>query len=490
MGIFGKKYDCFVSYKSKNVDVARLIADRLIASGRKVCFAEYQVLMTDRHRFQEAIDRGIRECQYGLALTNNDYANSVYCEAEMVQLLRFCGPKKVIEIMLPSEPMTRRKYPQLEESPAHVFTGDVDDALRFVGQTLGWKIAPRIKIAPESTKAFFEGQCLGGAYTIDVAGWELLDKSFHGGGPCYVRKVDGFDVFWNLQFDEEIDPRVYEARLGIDQQDERALYDSICAYAHHYFSDLKPGSRVTGAHLLYFKGHSQFAVTYYDGRLWKRRYSLMLLHPETHRAAEFLLTFQFPGAFQQYCRCVELMDALVMTLRWGESQERPKKDVREIPTVRPSERDDRLHRIIEDQPMANKLYQEGLSLAKRGQLKDAIAAWEKVLEYTTLVELRGATLYNMGRARERTGDMESALRCYRQSAETNPQQFNALCNMGSIRLRQGQPQEALKHLLAAAELHPDDYITVNNIVACYENLAKEAEAASWRRKLSRLRPPS
>ena len=98
--LFSAPRDVFISYKSKNVDVARLVADRLIASGRKTWFAEYEVLLTDRHRFQEAIDRGIRECKYGLALTNNDYANSKYCRAEMDQLLKFCGPKKIMEIMI------------------------------------------------------------------------------------------------------------------------------------------------------------------------------------------------------------------------------------------------------------------------------------------------------------------------------------------------------------------------------------------------------
>jgi len=486
MGLFGKKYDVFISYKSKNVDMARLIADRLIASNRKAWFAEYQVLLTDRHRFQEAIDIGIRESRYGLALTNNDYARSPYCDAEMAQLLKSCGPRNVMEIMIPSEPMTHRKYPQLASSPAHIFTGDIDEALRFVGRTSGWEIVPRIKIADEGLKNSFEGECLDDAYTIDVTGWELVEKSFHGGGPCYARRIEGVDVFWNLQFGEEVDPKVYDGRLGTNQENERILYNGICDYARHYFSDLKPGSRVIGAHLLYYQGQSQFAVTYYDGRDWKRRYSLMLLHPKTCRAAEFLFTFQFSGPFSQYCRCVESMDALVLTLRWGGQ---PQGDAGQASRARPSPQEDRAKRIIDDQPMANKFYHEGISLAKRGLLRDATKAWEKVLEFTTLAELRGATLYNMGRAHERMGDLESALSSYRQSAESNPGQFNALCNMGALYLRQGRPQEALKPLLAAHEFQPGDYITVNNIVVCYEDIGKPDEAASWRAKLSRLKPP-
>ena len=105
MDIFGKKYDCFISYKSKNVVVARQIADRLVASGRKVWFAEYEVLLYNRDRFPEEIERGLRDCKYGIVLTNDDYAKSEYCRSELVRLLEFCGPERTLEIMIPSEPL-------------------------------------------------------------------------------------------------------------------------------------------------------------------------------------------------------------------------------------------------------------------------------------------------------------------------------------------------------------------------------------------------
>ena len=52
MGLFGKKFDVFISYKSKNVDLARQIADTLIFSGKSVWFNEYQVLLVERSRFR------------------------------------------------------------------------------------------------------------------------------------------------------------------------------------------------------------------------------------------------------------------------------------------------------------------------------------------------------------------------------------------------------------------------------------------------------
>jgi len=489
MGLFGKKYAVFISYKSKNVDTARLIANRLIASGKKVWFAEFEVLLTDRNRFQETIDKGIRKCKYGIALTNDDYADSKYCRREMEQLLEFCGPENIIEIMIPSEPKTHQKYERLKGALAHVFSGDVDEVLSFVGQNTGWKIAPRIHFDRKRGEEIFEGDCLGETYTIDVTGWKLIDRSFYGGGPCYARKVEGRDVFWNLQFGEDCSPMAYEARCRVSQQNERALYKEICHYADHNFRDLKRDSRVTGAHLLFIQGTSHFAVTYYDENYWKRRYSIMLMHSERYRPAEFVFTFQISGPFEQYCRYVELMDDLIMTLSWGERIVGAKESTRKPPPRKPSQKNDKIWRIIEDQPMANKFYDEGMRLAKQGRIKDAIATWDKVLEYTTLAEMRGAVLFNMGRAYEKMGNEGVAIKCYERSSEVNPKQFNALCNIGSIYLRKRNTKEALKYLLEAVKRNPGDNITVNNIMVCYEDLGNFKEAELWRSKLRHLKPP-
>jgi len=487
VGLFGRKYDAFISYKSKNVDIARLISDRLTMSGKTVWFNEYQVLLVERDRFQEAIDKGIRRSRYGIALTNDDYAGSVYCEKEMVQLLQHCGAGNVLEIQIPREPRTREKYPQLEDSPTHVFTGDVRGLLQFIARETGWRIVPSVQETSGGRADYFEGDCLGRPYKIDVSGWELMDRSFHGGGPWYFRQVEGFDIHWNLQYGEELSPQAYEARLGLSQKSDRELYNELCDYADHYFSHLRGGSRVAGVHLVFFQGVSQLAVTYRDGRYWKRRYSIILSHPETSRLAEFVFTFQFPGwFFKEYCRYVELLDNLVMTLQWGEAGERVGEEAPRAQSVEPSQEESRLSRIVEDQPMANRLNSEGLALAKRGRLREAIEVWEGVLEYTTLVELRGMVLFNIGRAYERMGDIEGALRAYQESAETNPEQFNALSNIGSIYLRMNRPREALPYLLRAAKLNPDDYVTINNLVVCYEELGNRTEAESWMAVLRRL----
>lgn len=44
-------YDAFITYKSEDADLVRNVADQLIASGIRVWFAEYQVLLQNYDQF-------------------------------------------------------------------------------------------------------------------------------------------------------------------------------------------------------------------------------------------------------------------------------------------------------------------------------------------------------------------------------------------------------------------------------------------------------
>ncbi len=475
-----KNWDVFISYKSKDVEVARAIADRLIASGLRVWFAEYQILLVQREKFQQAIDKGIRQSAYGIALTNDEYAGSEYCEREMVQLLRHPGADKIIEVMIPQEPLTHQKYSDLHKASRIVYTGDIEQVMKDLVEHTNWKILGGLTRTEGFTPTIFTGNCLGDTYTIDVTGWDKVTDSFHGGGPCYSTKFDYRPIYWNLQYGEEISPEVYEARFNLDKKNDRKLYDFMVDFANRYFRNYHANWIITGVHLFFLQGTSHFAVSYSDRMLWKRRYSIMLPQRSTGRAAEFLFTFEYAGPFKKYCQVTPIMDDLVKSLKWGTQP--ADGAAQPAVVVRPSSDESRISRVIDDQPMANKLYGEGLALAKAGNLKDAVSTWERVLEYSTLAELRGATLFNLGRAHEKLGDLDAALQRYRESAEAHPAQYNALCNIGSILINRGQYEEALENLLKAAEINPQDKLTINNLAICYESLGQYDKAREWRQK--------
>jgi len=476
-------WDVFISYKSKNVDIARAIADRLLASGLKVWFAEYQILLVDRHRFQEAIDHGIQYSTYGIALTNDEYALSEYCGLELRQLLQYCGPGRIIEIMIPEEPMTHKKYAQLDEAIRHLYTGNLEKTLDFISKKTGWRLVPGWDEKVETKPHSFEGLWLDELYQLDVSGWNMVERYFHGGGPCFLKRVDGHEVSWNLQVGEEFSAQVYESRLGLARQNDRSIYNALLDYTLYYFSDMLPGWQVTGVHLVFMMDVSHFAITYTDQQVWKRRYSIILVHPQSARAAEFLFTFEMAGSYEQYCRLTWMMDALVKTLKWGDLPGSQLDGTRHKLSINPSQKTDRLSRVIDDQPMANKLNAEGLGYAKQGRLHEAIETWKQVLDYSTILELRGAVLFNIGRAYEKLGEEGNALQCYKDSAEENPAQYNALCNAGSIHNRREEYEDASDYLLAAVNVNPRDPLTLSNLVLCLEKLGRSAEANQWRHKL-------
>ena len=125
--------------------------------------------------------------------------------------------------------------------------------------------------------------------------------------------------------------------------------------------------------------------------------------------------------------------------------------------------------------------------AKQGRIGEAIASWEKVLNYIKRAEQRSMVQFNIARAYEKMGDPVEAIKYYTQSVETNPEQFNALSNIGSIYLRQNRPREAVEYLMKAYDKNPTDYITVSNLAVCFETLGNQKDAKTLREILKRLK---
>lgn len=467
-------WDVFISYKSENVEIARLLADRLIASGRRVWFAEYQILLAARDRFQEAIDQGVDSSRYAIALTNDLYAGSEHCRHEMTRLIAKCGPERIIDIQAPAEPAIRQSFPALQNSRAFEYAGDVEGVLGVVGDVTGWRILAGADPPRAISPHIHNGECLGIPYTIDVTGWALVDPSFQGGGPCYGLKQHR--LLWNLQTGEETNPALYDARRRWTKTriNDRALYDEMCEFARGHLDT------PVGVHLYFLDGFSHFAATYQKGKYWKRRYSLMLVEPETYKAAEFLFTFQFEGAFEEYCRIVAIMDAVVRSLNW--------RAPKGAGLAAPSQAKDRFGRLVDDLPAANKLLDEGMTLVKRGKLSEGIAVLESVLDYSNLAEMQGAVHFNIGLAHEKGKNLEGAIKSYEASVKANPAQFNAMCNLGNIRYRSGDVRLALECYLKAAAVNPKDYITANNIMVCYEDLKDTENTRRWLAIKRELKP--
>jgi len=313
----GKTFDIFVSYKSEDVPVVRQVADQMIASGLRVWFAEYTVLLTGREQFQEYIDAGIGQSRYGVCFTNDRFIGSEYCRREMEQLLdpANCGPENVVEVRIPSEPLPHREYPELASAPAIEFTGDVNELLRYVQAATSLSVElPAPAMTGEEAGVVFRDEELG--YSFDVTGWRMMERGGgHTGadiqGPSFSRSFPGSDAVWNLIVGPDaVAPRQVKG----ESVDDRQAYERGIEFAERYLG--REGRKCAGVHLFFLHGFSHLALTYWWRNGWTRRYSIILPEPGTGRSMEFAFSFAFFGPFAEYCRRAHHMDRIVNSLEW------------------------------------------------------------------------------------------------------------------------------------------------------------------------------
>ncbi|MFH1763050.1 MAG: toll/interleukin-1 receptor domain-containing protein [Gemmatimonadota bacterium] len=327
-----KPFDVFISYKSEDVHVVRQIADLLLASGLKVWFAEYLILLSEKYRQEEAegadtaiqgaLDRGIRSSRRGVLFTNDRYVGSHWCRQELDALLGPEGPglENLIEVMIPSEPGTRERYPQLSTCPAMRFEGDLARTYQGLAHFLGSPPAP-IPSGDSGPRRWHRDPRAG--YSLDVTGWEVTDpgggKIFGGiQGPRLERSLGGIRVKGNLSIGPAAErPRPIPGP-GLTQDDREALrlsFSRAKGFADRYLTH--SGDQCAGAHVLFYGGFSHLVLTYRKAGLWMRRYSVVVPHHRTSEGTEYAFVFGFEGPFTELCRHASELDALVLSLSLG-----------------------------------------------------------------------------------------------------------------------------------------------------------------------------
>jgi tetratricopeptide (TPR) repeat protein len=452
------RYDVFISYKSEDVNLARLVADQLIASDIKVWFAEYQVLLQNYSEFQQAIDSGIHNSAYGIAFTNNRYSKSMYCCDEMKELLKK-GASQVIEVKMQEEDEIHRKFLDLEHSPQMVFKGQIEPILSLISNKTGWQIDAPKEIDEPSSHRPFQGLYMGNHYRVDIGGWNLTERgeeAIEGGnvmGPKFELSDSTVRTFGNIVMGPEL------SRAAIRYtSDDREMYKELMRYAPRHLERL--GAKLYGLHLFFHKGLSQMALTYRFKGFWTRKYSVILQRPLDKKAVEFVFTFGCGGSFQDYCRQVFRMDRLVGSLDWTYTQ-----TTREaIVHSQQSQINNRRHLTS---------FNEGWRLYKQGRYEEAIQCFNKTLEinpqYTDAWINKGASLSNLGR-------YEEALQCFNKALEINPQHVLAWNDKASLLINLNRYHEALECCNKILEINPKDADAWNNKGISFFNLGRLNQA--------------
>lgn len=311
-----RHWDVFVSYKTEDVDIVRRIANQLIASGLKVWFNEYQVLLQNYDYFQEAINFGISHCERAIVFTNNRYINSQYCLIEIDLILKKLQPENILEVMIPKESLPHERYPQLADCPGYIGR-ECEGILTFIQKTTQWRVKTLVPCVFPSERADFLTVCRGLPVSLDISDWEVLKL-----GHCIGGSVRGLELSCKSTYNQSrllvnlfCGPEISDDGQRIEQtKDDRQMFRALMQYASKHIE--RVDGEEFGLHLFFIKELSQFVATYRMKHYWSRKYSIIIPNAKTQKMAEFVFTAGFDGTFEDYCLHVHLADNLVKSLRW------------------------------------------------------------------------------------------------------------------------------------------------------------------------------
>ncbi|MBN1394186.1 MAG: toll/interleukin-1 receptor domain-containing protein [Pirellulales bacterium] len=344
--------DFFLSYKSEDVAVVRMVAEQMRASGLRVWFAEYDVLLKDREQFRGAIENAIQGSRFGVCFTNDRFIQSAYCSWEVELLLKRLGAERIVEIALPRQPLPHRLFPDLlaakclevptaqfsetdaaESGSARSFVlpcSTVDAILAHIQTSTGISISGCGCAAPGGpVRRSFRSR--GVKYSLDVSGWNVSRPGLlarligRGGGdalgPRFSKHCPGGNMWGHIIVGTQ---DVQRKQLAFGTSDDRAYYDEALQFAGHYFGDVWK-QHCLGVHLFFLEGFSHPAFTtlarsgmaaLMGNPTWSRVYSVTLRGRwKWSRDLEFAFFFFFRGGLASFLRSAHLMDKLVLSFQ-------------------------------------------------------------------------------------------------------------------------------------------------------------------------------
>lgn len=325
-----RKWDFFLSYKSENANEIRRVAERLVAAGYRVWFAEYEIHLLTYEDFKARIKKGIENCSFGILFTTHHYFESEHCRDEVLWLQqRFKqDPRRIIEVSI-EEPNDKDRETRCDlgispESPR--LTADLslkasqqhgdDDLLSRLTSLTGFDLM-RGSAAPScgSGSPRFGVRCA--PISFDPSGFVLDQWKTHfldgtdivsfKGQPSPVRY--SFNVYFHY------DPQKVAGQCftrGGNEVNERKLHEELRGYASWFMRGML-FLRERGLHTIWVDGRFQFALTHSFLWVHMRKYSVILT--QLPRPIQIIFTFGVTGSFEDFCRYAPLMERLVQSVR-------------------------------------------------------------------------------------------------------------------------------------------------------------------------------
>lgn len=335
---------CFISYKSEDANLVRGVAERLLAKGIDLWFAEYRVLPENYEDWQVAIDEGLSQASHALVFSNKRWTGSEPCRYEMRKILeRIDDPTKIIEVCIPKEDEPHLEFPELAAGDAIVFRGDsrkpVDEEVEELVAEISARldlpsIATGFPISNSKTISFERyGIKLDLGPLQPALGKTLLAQRTDGRysrSVTFAGKIADIDVSLDIYiwpFDSIL--RHYSISQNRAAND-REVYTSYRKYARQWLEEESQRRfsklRSRGLHLVFIGDHSHLGLTYTSKELsvresiWERRYAIMLQDQGSGLLGEMGLIFaaSLEGPvrqqLQQFCRVAPQLDTIARSL--------------------------------------------------------------------------------------------------------------------------------------------------------------------------------
>jgi tetratricopeptide (TPR) repeat protein len=140
---------------------------------------------------------------------------------------------------------------------------------------------------------------------------------------------------------------------------------------------------------------------------------------------------------------------------------------------------------LREMPLAQSLLWSHLAddLVSSGRIDDACRHLSEAL-----AKAPDASLWNrLGRLYFLQGDLDGAERCFRQSAELAPTEYEAYVELAKLAIQRHDLQDALNQLNRARVLAPRQYSVLYNLVSVYRQLGRTTEADQVQDSLKQLR---
>lgn len=345
----------FISYKTSDSHVARVVADWLIYNKIDVWFAEYNILLRGRNTqdVAQSLKDGIASCSHAILFTNERYADSKWCrDHELKVIVRDLPCQRILIVGLSEHPQSLETIHGIdipdeilrislpERTPVNLT--HLEDAIRRLGWPIpatmkGFEKLPIVPAVP--TRLPFLDIWLNLHDWVPVDSQERSTAGFKSQDAYFLRDINGplqlcvtstwySDISRMGPLPADIPPGMFESsakpleQLAIPSRDnDEALYDYAIALAKEYSGRLETASgrsvTVTGVHLVFFSQQSHFAMSY-DlsdpelGTLAARKYVIVLRDARDFEGVyEFVFTFNTYGSRERLSSLSPYLDYVV-----------------------------------------------------------------------------------------------------------------------------------------------------------------------------------